>query len=96
MTIENVSGKTPSSSAISLIVSVCDVVPIVFTFFLQVPEQKPQVQRDYTGTKHIPIFVMLPVSTVYSLIQFSSPRRERDGACSRFATLGLCIVKQNI
>jgi hypothetical protein len=66
MKIENVLGKAPSSFAISLIVSVCDVIPIVFTFLLQVPEQKLQVERDYTGTKHIPIFVMLPVSTVYT------------------------------
>lgn len=67
MTIENVLGKAPPSFAISLIVSVCDMISIQSLHsFLQAPEQKRQVERDYTGTKHIPIFVMLPVSNVYT------------------------------
>lgn len=65
MTIENVLGKAPILIC-NFFDCVCDVIPIVFTFFLQAPEQKLQVERDYTGTKHIPIFVMLPVSNVYT------------------------------
>lgn len=95
MTIENVLGKAPILIC-NFFDCVCDVIPIVFTFFLQAPEQKLQVERDYTGTKHIPIFVMLPVSIVYSLIRFS-PSRERDRPCSReFATLGVCVVEHYI
>lgn len=38
-------------------------------FFLQVPEEiMIELERDYTGTKHIPIFVMLPVSDSWFII----------------------------